>query len=163
MPYDFIFEGEWDNAYTFDTVNNISYRVKFKPSGYLFDSYLWSFYAYELVIEVTENPHDKLPPLDRQIAPTIARIFEDFLQEKEKIAVYTCETADGRHLARMRKFDAWFKDFNPDFFLKIDRFLKDDKDDVIYFNSLILRQDNPFKNEILEAFENLIGGFEDEK
>ena len=114
-------------------------------------------------LRLQKTLHDKLPPLDRQIAPTIARIFEDFLQEKEKIAVYTCETADGRHLARMRKFDAWFKDFNPDFFLKIDRFLKDDKDDVIYFNSLILRQDNPFKNEILEAFESLIGGFEDEK
>ena len=52
MPYDFDYEGGKDNAYTFKTINSIIYRVKFKPSGYLFDDYVCSFYAYELVIDL---------------------------------------------------------------------------------------------------------------
>jgi hypothetical protein len=163
MPYNFTFIGGKDNIYTFETLQFITYRVKFKPTGYLFEEYIWSFYAYEMVIEIAENISKKVPILDQQIPATIAQIFTNFFQEKEKIAVYTCETADGKHLARVRKFNAWFKDFNPDFLLKVDRYIKDNIEEVIYFNSLILRQDNPFKTQILEAFEDLIGGFEEEK
>ena len=161
MPYKFTFVGSIDNIYTFETLHNITYRVKFKPTGYIFEEYIWSFYTYELVIEIAENLTGKQPPLDKLIPPTIALIFEDFLQEKEKITIYTCETADGKHQARARKFDSWFKDFNPDFFLKIDRFIPDG--DLVYYNSLIIRQDNPFKVEIIEAFEELNESFEDGK
>ena len=89
--------------------------------------------------------------------------FRQFLSliRKYKMTIYTCETADGKHQARARKFDSWFKDFNPDFFLKIDRFIPDG--DLVYYNSLIIRQDNPFKLQIIEAFEELNESFEDGK
>jgi hypothetical protein len=161
MPYNYNFLGSKDNIYSFKTQHFFTYQVKFKPTGYIFENYIWSYYAYEMVIEVTENLSGKRPPLDSDIPPTIAIIFEDFFREKEKIAVYTCETADGKHLARARKFDGWFKDFNPLIFLKIDRFISDR--DLVYFNSIILRHDNPFKNQILEAFDELNDDLQEEK
>ena len=55
MLYNFDFEGGEFNSYTFKTANNIKYRVKFKPSDYIFGERIWSFYTYELVIEIAEN------------------------------------------------------------------------------------------------------------
>jgi hypothetical protein len=35
--------------------------------------------------------------------------------------------------------------------------------DIFYHNSLFIRQKNPYILEIIEAFEYLIGGFEEDK
>lgn len=94
---------------------------------------------------------------------TIANIFNDFFREKEKVVTYICDTADGKELARFRKFNIWFTKFNTNFFLKIDKSFYDSKQHITYYNSLIIRQDNPYKDEIIEAFDDLIGGFEEDK
>ena len=162
--YDFdVLENEF-NSHTFLTDNDIKYDVKFKPTGYIFNSNaVWTFYCYEFSIEVIVNPTGRLPPLDTKIPLTVAAIFLDFFQDKEKSVLYTCETKDGKAVARLRKFDTWFQQFNEDIFIKIDNAFYDHELKVTYYNSLIIKQLNPYKNEIIEAFENLFGGFEENK
>ena len=67
-----------------------------------------------------------------------------------------CPVADCRETV-----DSWFRNFNPQFFLKVDRLFSDENE--IYHNSVILRNDNPYKTEIIEAFEMLFKSFEGDK
>ncbi|MEA5460003.1 DUF6169 family protein [Arcicella sp. LKC2W] len=150
-------------TYFFKTTFQVFYRIEFKPTGYIFrEEYIWSHYCYEFSIKLSENS-PKNTPLDPLVSSTIAVIFMDFFKDKEKIILYTCDTADRKHLVRVRKFDRWFEQFNKELFLKIDNSITDFAQNTTYYNSLIIRRDNPYKDEIVEAFEDLIGGFEEDK
>ena len=84
----------------------------------------------------------------------MAKICEDFVSTKERILLYICETADSRHLARVRKFDAWFREFNDYHFIKLDANFPD-VNDVTYYTSLIFRWDHPQRYLIMDEFEVL--------
>jgi hypothetical protein len=45
----------------------------------------------------------------------------------------------------------------------MDHSLFDEIQQTTYYNSLIIKDNNPYKVEIKEAFDDLIGGFEEEK
>ena len=161
--YEYDFISDETSSYFFKTKFQVFYRIEFKPTGYIFgDEYIWSNYCYEFSIKLSENSPQNTP-LDPLVAETIASIFIDFFKSKENIILYTCDTSDRKHLARVRKFDRWFQQFNQDLFLKIDNSIADPSQNTTYYNSLIIREDNPYKNEIIEAFEDLIGGFEEDK
>ncbi|MCU0467127.1 MAG: DUF6169 family protein [Arcicella sp.] len=162
-PYNYKIDELDNTTYLFETNKLIGYAIKFKPTGYIFEEYIWAVYCYEYVIEVKYNPTEIPPPFDASFSLTIATIFNDFFRDKEKVVTYICNTADGKELARFRKFNIWFNKFNTNFFLKIDKSFYDSRHNTTYYNSLIIRQDNPFKIEIIEAFEDLIGGFDEDK
>ncbi len=161
--YEYDFIEEEVVSYFFKTTLPVFYRIEFKPTGYIFgEDVIWSNYCYEFSIKLSANSPQN-PPFDSLIAPTIATIFLDFFQDKEKAILYTCDTSDRKHTARVRKFNRWFEQFNPALFLKIDTTLFDASLQVTYFNSLIIRYDNPYKADIIEAFEELMGGLEEDK
>lgn len=119
-PYDFEYIKDIHHSYIFETSNEIIYQVKFKSTPYLFGNHPdLEQEVFELVIDVVHSLIARLP-LDARIPATIAAICQDFFSDKERILLYICETADARHLARVRKFDAWFREFNNASFLKID-------------------------------------------
>lgn len=161
--YEFDFIDEIVRSYFFKTHAHVFYRIEFRPTGYVFgEDIIWSNYCYEFSIKLSANSPQK-PPFDEFVAPTIAAIFIDFFTEKEKAILYTCDTSDRRHTARMYKFNRWFEQFNKGDFFKINASIPDPAHKVTYFNSLIIRQDNPFKDEIVAAFEELMGGLEEGK
>lgn len=155
--YDFEYGGGIFNSYVFQTNNQIIYEVIFKPSGYIFQENI-SFRddTYEFSILVTDNPTGQKPPLDKLIPNTIACIFADFFQKRERIVVYICETSDFRAMARNRKFNQWFDWFKGTEFVKIDMQMGQDQSGEIYFTSMIIRADNPFIGDVVVAFRNLI-------
>jgi hypothetical protein len=161
--YDYDFIDDTTKSYFFKTNAHVFYRIEFKPTGYIFgEDVIWSNYCYEFSIKLSANSPQN-PPLDFLVAPTIAAIFIDFFQEKEKAILYTCDTADRKHTARMIKFNRWFEQFNKGQFFKINASLIDNFQKVTYFNSLIIRVENPYKEAIITAFEDLMGGLEDDK
>ena len=162
-PYNYQIDETDTTTYLFETSHQIGYAIKFKPTGYIFEGYVWASFCYEYIIEVRYNSSDRNPPLDPSFSLTITNIFHDFFQNKGTVVTYICGTADEKELARFRKFNIWFNKFNTDFFLKIDKSFFDALQNTTYYNSLIIRQDNPYKEEIIEAFEDLIGGFEEDK
>jgi Family of unknown function (DUF6169) len=162
--YDFVYLGGKNNSFYFETSSKIIYEVKFKPTDYFFRSNsTFASETYEFVIEVEYNPTEKLPLGDPLIPPTVATILYDFFRQKERIVIYTCETKDRKHHARFRKFEQWFRAFNDDTFLKIDCPINDPKANLVYYNSLIIKQNNPFKNDIIVAFRQAIHGLNDGK
>lgn len=162
--YNFEYKGGINNAYTFQTENRISYSITFKPTFYLFgeDSIL-SPNTFEFSILVLVNPTDKTPPLDKAIPPTIASIFKDFYENApETIAIYICDSSDGRQLLRKRKFDDWFDYYKGELFVKIDSGFKE-TDGTQYPVSLIIKETNPFRTQIFEEFLKVIKGYNTDK
>jgi Family of unknown function (DUF6169) len=154
--YNFSFIGGVNNSYVFTTENYITYQVKFKDSSYLFDRRLnFEVYAFELVIEIEENPSGIKPPLDGRMPITISTIFKDFCGKfNERVIIYICDSSDVRQEARRRKFNQWVDLFKGDEFLKFDTAIKENLK-ITYHSSLIIRDDNPYKMQIIEAFINL--------
>lgn len=154
-PYKFTFEGGEDNSYFFISHRDVVYQVKFKPSFYLFDAPAEvAENVFELVIADIYVPRQQPPLLDLQTPVTIAAIVEDFLQKRERVAVYVLADADGRAYARQRKFDHWFRHFNSAGYAKHDQTFGN-PEGPRYHTSMIYRLDNPLKFDFLEAFDRL--------
>lgn len=155
--YDFIFIGGKENSYLFETAFGVIYEIKFKPSKYIFKSgFSYSDFTFEFVINVLHNPKYKSPPLDTKVSTTSAEIFIDFFKNEQNIIVYTCETNDAKEYARFRKFNHWFSSFNDGSFKKEDFKLKDKLTNIIYYSSIIIKNNNPNKQEILLEFEEVM-------
>ncbi len=156
MPYNFRFERELHHSYYFTTVNEVKYEVRFKDFFYLFDdANVYAKSTYEFSIILLAN-HDA--PIDKDIAPTIALIFDDFfLRQTETVAIYVCDSSDGRQMARHRKFSDWFVYFGREQYIKVDVLLEEDTEQIPV--SLVLHYKNPYKNMIIEEFERITDGY----
>ena len=122
MPYNYFFEGGQNNSYFFETNEEIIYEVVFKPTPYLFEleniEILENTFEFSILLKF--NPNAKLPSNDKKIGATVVAIFVDFYSHKSKsISVYICESSDGKELARKRKFDQWFREYNDETFIKV--------------------------------------------
>ena len=151
--YDFKFIGGFKNVYTFETINQITYEVTFKPTPYMFgEDVPFANYIFELSILVAHNPLDRQPPFDTKVPPTIAEIFTEFyLNAPKNISIYICDSSDGRQQLRHLKFSRWFEHFHQYDFTKIDHPFRDSAG-VVYPTSLIIRDDNPFRQAVAAAF-----------
>ncbi|GAB4040776.1 DUF6169 family protein [Spirosoma gilvum] len=153
-PYSFTGTGSAVNIYTFRTESGAIYAVRFKPTPYLFENApIIAEQVYELVIEQVRLPIGRTG-VDRAIAVTIAEICRDFFKNQERILLYICETSDFKQLARVRKFDGWFRQFNDHRYLKLDTQFPD-SNGITYFVSLIFRWEHPHLHTIIDAFEGL--------
>lgn len=157
--YDYEFAGGLFNSYFFVTDNNAAYEIKFKTSSYLFpDEPLFRQNTYEFVIDRLEIANGKVPPDDR-IGFTIAAIFDDFYErQKESITIYICDTSDSKHWARQRKFSAWFLLFKNDAYFKSEAVLVSEDGEIVPI-SIVLRRDNPHRDQILKAFLRVADGY----
>lgn len=157
VAYEFIFVGGNDNSYVFKTVANIIYEIKFKNSDYIFGKNSpYTQNTFEFVIDILQTSDIKSPPLDSNISITTAQIFHDFFKNEQNIIVYTCETNDMKHNARFRKFNQWSEYFNDGTFEKNDYELKEKVSKLSYFSSIIIKNNNPNKYEIISEFEEVM-------
>ena len=161
-PYSFRFASGGFNSYLFSTAQGAAYAVRFKPTPYLFERHPdLGEQVHELVIDLI-RPTSGRPRVDPSIAVTIASICQDFFSDKDRILLYICETADARHLARVRKFDGWFRELNDLRFLKIDANFPD-TNGIVYYLSLIFRLGHPHRHTIIDEFELLARNYNEAK
>jgi hypothetical protein len=156
MQYSYDFLGGENNSYAFVTKIGIAYEIKFKPSTYinLFDDGV-SKYIFEFVIKVAINETGKNPTLDLYVSETIAAIFREFLLKHDNnIALYICDSSDGRHDLRKRKFDEWYDKYQDKSFAKMNEVLEDSNGNR-FLISMILQNKNPRRLEIIDAFLKL--------
>lgn len=154
--YEYRVENEFKTKYSFDTDNLISYDVKFKPSDYIFEGRTEVYIpTFELSITVAINETGKNPPLDSRVSYTIAAIFYDFYKENNgQVVIFICDSSDTRQEVRRRKFNQWTETFKGNEFVKLDVQIID-PEGVVYYNSIILRTDNPYRSQILDSFIDL--------
>jgi len=153
--YEFAFLGGIDNTYIFPTRHNLTYEVRFKPSGYIFgNENLFADLVFELVVLPIKSDAEKEKPLDSRLPATIAAIVRDFFIQKEKVLLYICENRDGKGAIRDRKFRRWFDFYNMQDHFKVDLEIGNAQEK--YFTSLIGKLDNPHKAELVVAYFELI-------
>lgn len=155
--YPFYYVGESDNSYIFETDYSIIYEIKFKNSDYIFNIPIqkYSGFVFEFVIDILENRNLEKVPLDKKMGLTIALIFNDFfIKNNNAVGIYICESSDSKQEIRMKKFNQWYVKYQDGTFSKIDEVLIDNKNRR-YPISLILKNTNPYRLEIFEAFLNI--------
>ncbi len=160
--FSYAFDSDEPNSYVFRTINQVLYEVRFRPSGYIFehDPDLQPF-VFEISIIVIDNPSGKRPPTDSMVSSTIALIFGRFFEQHHRVVVYICDTSDRRGYARHRKFTSWLERYKSNYMQVSDSLT--DKDGVVYFGSLIVGRNNPYRGRIMVAFSDLFVGLASEK
>jgi hypothetical protein len=164
MQYKYDFIGGLNNSYVFETSRKIIYEIKFKPSDYinLFNDEV-SKYIFEFIIKVAINETGKNPPLDVNVSETIAAIFQEFiLKHNNNIAIYICDSSDGRQELRQKKFNEWYDKYNDATFAKMNEVLFDSKGNR-FLITMILQNKNPRRLQIIEAFLKLADENNNEK
>lgn len=144
------------HEYYFQTKAKAEYEVLFKPSAYVFgDDYIHSEHVYELVILAKYLPQTK-GPSDTGIAATNALIVEHFYNGNDNlVCIYICDASDGRQHARERKFQQWMDFFGGKKYLTVTDSIID-ANGIDYPVSIIIKFNNPFRNQLLDAFEKIV-------
>lgn len=152
-----------DEGYTFTTDNNIIYIASFLDcSEYLTESSIqeninlidFSFYP-------SKKSNQKLPN-DARIEATIVKIVEQFLTNNPTSALLvTYDSTDGRHLARKRKFDYWYTREKTS--LSVEKYNALTGSDtgspahnIQFIHSLFIREDNPYRYQVLTVLNDFI-------
>lgn len=147
----------------FETVRGIIYTVIFKPSSYIFGEqqpYASLLFEFSILAKFS-GPESYVR--DDLIAPTVVAIFLDFYNSHdENISFYICDSSDGKQHVRKRKSDMWFDEYNRGAFIKIDSDIKD-AEGTKYPVAFIMRSENKYRKELINAFSELIAEYNDGK
>lgn len=143
------------------------YKLISSDNGYIFETehgqrYVLSFLLYPLV---NENPNYlaymfNIEPLNNMRAPkdvrielTIRHIFTKFFEENKDVLIVIMDTFDGKHKARKRLFEKWYKNAKVTHVEKID--LSCRTEEVEIEASLFVEKLHPYNVEIKRAFNDL--------
>ncbi len=100
-----------------------------------------------------DNPTGGKISADPRTAPTISTIFYDFFQAHERVVIFICDSADGRHEARARKFTSWYYNDVRLHYFKFDARVADGDSSILI--SIILHDKNTHFNEIIQVIKSL--------
>jgi uncharacterized protein DUF6169 len=106
-------------------------------------------------LELKHKPDDKIIGFDKRIAVTVATIIKAFLNEKENVVVYICDTSDNHEKARFHKFTNWFKTYNDGSIIQLKGVIH--TGDVNILNAMLIHKNNSQLNEFIEAYEIITG------
>ncbi len=159
-PYEYKYEGGPNNIYSFETSRGFIYQISFTPTPYLFgEDSIHSKDTYELSLSVIFNPTDENPPFDYRTALTLATVFGDFYDRSDDtITLYICASYDNRQLIRAELFGRWFHHFQRDDYARLDLVLRDSTGER-YPVCLIIKETNPYRTEVFEAFMQAVTGY----
>ena len=98
--------------------------------------------------------------LDNKIKKTVLVVIEEFFKNEGAVLDYICATDDNRQASRDRMFHQWYSNSldKEDFCLR-SMHLK--IDEIEYFSSVIMRNDNPRFEVMNEAVDRFIDDFQD--
>ncbi len=142
-----------DFSYQFTSDEGIMYHVYFLDYSYMFNEYphlAQNIYSFNIDVITGDTG---LTGEDERIGLTIVQVFNIFFTRQKNVAIYVCDSADERHIARKRKFDFWFWKYNDGSIIKEDGVAVVENMEIL--NSLLVHRNNPHCAEILFAFKDL--------
>ena len=133
-----------DGSFCFTTDESLTYEV-----GFVKDYMFSAENAYQIFLMPKGTPNTTK---DDKMQQTVTVIIEEFFQSNDMLLDYICETRDGRQAVRNRLFSRWFYQY-PKRDLFTLRTIEIAHEDLLYFASAIIRNDNPHYNEYMEAID----------
>ena len=146
-PYKFTIS---DGKYCFKTESGIEYFAYFLDLS-AFGSDLYTF-SFERTVPPDQDGVEKSMP-GKYVLDTICQILSDFFQKKTNAMLFVCDSSDGRAEGRRRLFARTFESVNDGTYEKIDRDGKTEYYSV--YSSIIFRKDNPNRERLMEAFDQM--------
>ena len=139
--------------YHFRTLNGIFYSVKFSPDE-TFNSISNSENFNNVFQVILAKTTKEKEPFDYNVSATVRNIIVDFLQNNLNSIIYFCSYFDEKERQRFNAFNRWYEHSTvQDKISKFDNLVK--IEDILLYTSLIINNNNPQKNEIVEIFDSL--------
>ena len=139
-----------EGRYFFITESGIEYFAYFLDlSDYGPDLYTFSFER----VDPSGQDGTQRPTPGKDVLDTICKILSDFFQKKTNAMLFVCDSTDGRAEGRRRLFSRKFESVNDGSYVKIDR--NGTTEYYSVYSSIIFRKDNPNKERLLDAFEQM--------
>ena len=136
-----------DMTFRFRTDHGVVYRV-----GFYEDTYFAFSGAYHFFIDNALNRH---APADPKILQVVTAIIEEFFANNPLVMLYICDPKDHRQAARNRLYLHWFENYtHRDEY----RFYSEsvEFESIDYYAGLIMRKDNPFYEDVVSSFREMI-------
>lgn len=92
---------------------------------------------------------------DRKVRDTIVAVIDEFFNCNNATLLYICETSDNKQSMRSRLFEYWFSTYNRKSQFTLSSSIAD-REGVINYATIILRNDNPDLSEIITEFSESI-------
>lgn len=145
-PYKVIEENPLD--YSFVSRDGINYHLYFTPISSIYPD-LVNTYSFSIEREGT-NPH----PIDLRIAATVVYILRRFFETVENAMIMVCDSTDGKQHKRRNLFDHWFRYYNDGTLTTINAEVGEGDYELLL--SIYFRKDNPYKQQLIKAFGDLL-------
>ena len=145
-PYKVIEENPLD--YSFVSRDGINYHLYFTPISSIYPD-LVNTYSFSIEREGT-NPH----PIDLRIAATVVHILRRFFETIENAMIMVCDSTDGKQHKRRNLFDHWFRYYNDGTLTTINAEVGEGDYELLL--SIYFRKDNPYKQQLIKAFGDLL-------
>ena len=145
-PYKVIEENPLD--YSFVNRDGINYHLYFTPISSIYPD-LVNTYSFSIEREGT-NPH----PIDLRIAATVVNILRRFFETIENAMIMVCDSTDGKQHKRRNLFDHWFRYYNDGTLTTINAEVGEGDYELLL--SIYFRKDNPYKQQLIKAFGDLL-------
>jgi len=138
-----------EGRYSFVNRDGVHYKLYFYPLSNLYPEFVNTF---SFTIEAEDStPH----PMDRRIVATVVEVLRVFFQNHENAMIMTCDSVDGKQRKRRKLFDRWFDIYNADNTLsRIDASRRNADYELLV--SLYYKEENPNKQQLLDAFKELL-------
>lgn len=151
-----------EDRYVFSTNDNRTYSVVFEEQPFFEQGeFAFAEHAYEVFLTLEKAP--PAYPTDTKIGATLAAVIKEFIDnDPSRLVFFTCDTADGRHLARYKRFNTWFSENNTDYY-KLEDKIDYPAINKLFYITLILRNDNPNSGQILVSFTNVTSRIRSQK
>ena len=134
--------------YSFVNRDGINYHLYFTPISSIYPD-LVNTYSFSIEREGT-NPH----PLDRRIAATVVDVLRRFFQNVENAMIMVCDSTDGKQHKRRNLFDRWFHYYNDGTLTSINAELGEGDYELLLL--IYFKKDNPYKQQLIRAFGDLL-------
>ena len=134
--------------YEFVNRDGVRYHLYFTPISNIYPDLL-NTYSFSIEREGT-NPH----PIDLRIAATVVFILRRFFETIENAMIMVCDSTDGKQHKRRNLFDHWFRYYNDGTLTAINAEVGEGDYELLL--SIYFRKDNPYKQQLIKAFGDLL-------
>ncbi len=152
-----------DDDYTFTTDDGRVYSVSFSEQPfYGEDDFLYAAHIFQVLLSLEYGT--QVSGNDPKIGRTVVAIVRQFLADDiSRSLFFTCDTADGRQLARFRKFSMWFAQYSDGSFFKLDDKLILRATGHEFIITTLVNKKNPHALSILKAVFDLTADIRSQK
>ncbi len=136
-----------DTSFNFKSDNGSEFQIGFSEDFMISESGVYQFY----IQNKTKTPSLR----DIKLKETIIAVFEHFFEDKNRVAVYICDSMDGKQQVRNRLFQMWFNFYSgkEKYTLKTASI---DFDGISYYSALLIRVDNDNYDTYLHLFQDFV-------